>query len=110
MKRTQSQLLQFSEGYRHAQIIRIWNTQSLHCSAKAMRLEIGVGVAIAVTSCITVNVLQRFSVIWLPKMPNEVLYGLFQWSPNILNCIHPSIKIVYITPPVFIYNDVYVAF
>ena len=75
-----------------------------------MRLETGVVPAIAVTSCITVNLIQRFSVTWFPKMPNEVLYGLFQWSPSILNCVHPSIKIVYITPPVFICNDVYVAF
>ena len=66
---------------RHAQITRIRNTQSLQHSGKTMRLEIGIILAIAATSCVTMNLIQRFCVTefcvtLFPIIPtqNEVLY------------------------------------
>ena len=61
-KRTQSPLLQSSEEDRHTQIIRIGNTRSLHCNRNPMELEIGVVQTVAVTSYITLNIIQKFSV------------------------------------------------
>lgn len=95
MKSTQSQLLQFSEGDRRTQIIRK-NVQHLELAMQWKGNGVGNGSGPSYSSNQLHNS-ERYSEILCNIVPyhvNEVLPGLVQWSPNILDCIHPSIKFV----------------